>query len=118
MKGSWTRPRQQARIALDLCPLCGVDSPYRGCKLCFECRQSMNARHRAYYAEMRAAGGVRHAPETLPALAAEMAARRRARKAAGLCIQCGTPVNKFVRCTRCRAQGAEAKVRFRARRRV
>lgn len=112
---SWDRPRQRARLALNMCPQCGEDSSYRGGKRCFECRKKENERHRQRYAEARATGAARCTSEEYRELAMGAAEKRRARIEAGLCIQCRTPVGKFIRCTKCRSANAKAKDRWRKR---
>jgi hypothetical protein len=115
MKGSWPRPRQQARIALGMCPDCGEKESAPGGLRCALCRKTKNQQHRQRYSEHRDAGLLRYTPEKYSALAAKRRAERAARKAAGLCIGCGRESKKFVLCNVCRTKCSEHKRTYRRR---
>jgi hypothetical protein len=115
---TWDRPRTKLRIAMGICPDCGDNPAASGGKRCEHCRYRQNNRHRATYALRKRLGIPRYTEEQLRQEAEDKQAKRAARKASGLCIQCGSESKKFVRCTACRAKNAITKKRFRERRRA
>jgi hypothetical protein len=107
------RPRQIARIALNMCPDCGEHESAPGGLRCVRCRNRKNREHRAKYAEARAAGVPRYSPERYSVIAAGRRQHRALQIAAGLCIDCSNPTGRFQRCTPCRAKAAVCKSLYR-----
>ena len=116
------RLRHAARIASGVCTRCGRFPPEPGLKVCGGCGEKRRAADRARRARARARGAAYAGRDPVKCRRANRAGdrrRRRARRKAGLCSDCGLrpPADGRSVCEPCReAQRAAERARYAARR--
>ena len=116
------RRRHAARVASGLCTRCGRFPPEPGLKVCGGCGEKRRAADRARRARARARGAAYAGRDPVKCRRANRDGdrrRRRARREAGLCTDCGRnpPAEGRSVCEPCReAQRAAERVRYAARR--
>lgn len=111
----WDRPINKKRIAEGICPDCGIDEASGNGKRCEECKYKQVRYQRHLRSQIRQKTGAVCTPEAYARQAEGKRKLRAARRLARLCIQCAAPSTRFIRCTKCRASNADAKLRFRMR---